>query len=77
MGCRLYEWICKSIHQGIVKYPKYGRQQHHVLFKDDLENSVSYPIILNLSFACQLHVMEIFFTTEACAFGPIFGPGHL
>ena len=74
-GCRLYEWIGKSIHQGIVKYHKYGLQQHHVLFKHDLETSVSYPMIQNLSFAWQLHVM--FFTTEACTIGPIFGPGHL
>ena len=40
-GCRLYEWICKFIHQGIVKCPKYGRQQHHELCKLDCKKYVT------------------------------------
>ena len=49
-----------------------------MLFNHDLVKSVSYPMIPTLSFACQLHLMEMnIFTTDACAFGPIFGPGHL
>ena len=35
-------------------------------------------MIPNLSFACQLQLIEMnIFTTDAYAFGPIFGPGHL
>ena len=37
-----YEWICKFIHQGIVKSPKYGQRQHHVL------NNFVYSVVKNL-----------------------------
>ena len=42
-----YDWMCKFMYQGIqgiVKSPKYGQQQHHVLCKFDCEKSVTKSV---------------------------------
>ena len=92
-GCRLHEWMRKFIHLDIVKSPKYGQQRITCFLNSTAKNlslNLSKKKYTRHRKLCQLsndtkcsrvslvHMMEMkIVTTEAGAFGPIFGPGHL
>ena len=60
-GCRLYEWMRKFIHQGVVKSPKYGRHQRHMLCKLECEKPVTQSVQGN-----YIHELEKSVSYPAC-----------